>query len=83
MAACTWSLLQDEAQNQKRQLEALFVKDTADAFCVFDSMEHFLCQPEYLRGQLQVQLDEPTQVDGHPYTHSNALDFETEEVNVL
>lgn len=58
----SFSLLQDEALSQRRELEALFFKDTADAYRVFDTMEHFLCQPEHLRGQLQVQLGEATQV---------------------
>lgn len=40
----------------------LFEKDTADAYRVFDTMEHFLRQPEHLRGQLQVQLGDATQV---------------------
>lgn len=48
--------------SQGSQLEELFYKDTADAFRVFDTMEHFLCQPEYLRGQIQVQLGSATQV---------------------
>ncbi|CAN0008732.1 unnamed protein product [Ectocarpus sp. 6 AP-2014] len=52
---------QDEALSQRRQLETLFGKDTADAYRVFDTMEHFLRQPEHLRGQLQVQLGETTQ----------------------
>ncbi|CAM9809740.1 unnamed protein product [Laminaria digitata] len=52
---------QDEALSQRRHLEALFAKDTADAYRVFDTMEHFLCQPEHFRGQLQVQLGEATQ----------------------
>lgn len=55
-------LSQDEALSQRRELEALFFKDTADAYRVFDTMEHFLCQPEHLRGQLQVQLGDETQV---------------------
>ena len=53
---------QDEALSQRRQLESLFAKDTADAYRVFDTMEHFLRQPEHLRGQLQVQLGGATQV---------------------
>lgn len=53
---------QDEALSQRRQLELLFEKDTADAYRVFDTMEHFLRQPEHLRGQLQVQLGDATQV---------------------
>lgn len=48
--------------SQRRQLESLFAKDTADAYRVFDTMEHFLRQPEHLRGQLQVQLGGATQV---------------------
>lgn len=52
---------QEEALSQRTQLEALFAKDTADAFRVFDTLEHFLCQPEHLRGQLQVQLGYDTQ----------------------
>lgn len=56
------SLRQDEALSQRRQLESLFAKDTADAYRVFDTMEHFLRQPEHLRGQLQVQLGAATQV---------------------
>ncbi|CAN0476510.1 unnamed protein product, partial [Ectocarpus sp. 8 AP-2014] len=44
-------------------LETLFGKDTADAYRVFDTMEHFLRQPEHLRGQLQVQLGETTQAN--------------------
>ncbi|CAM9808393.1 unnamed protein product [Ascophyllum nodosum] len=63
---------QDEALNQKRQLEALFDKETVDAYRVFNSMEHFLCQPEYLRGQLQVQIDDPTQ--GWMVTRYHELD---------
>lgn len=56
---------QDEALSQRRQLQSLFAKDTADAYRVFDTMEHFLRQPEHLRGQLQVQLGGATQV--HAY----------------
>lgn len=56
------TVLQEEALSQRTQLEALFAKDTADAFRVFDTLEHFLCQPEHLRGQLQVQLGYDTQV---------------------
>eukprot|EP00903_Cladosiphon_okamuranus_P011981 g11252.t1 len=52
---------QDEALSQRRQLESLFAKDTADTYRVFDTMEHFLRQPEHLRGQLQVQLGGTTQ----------------------
>ncbi|CAM9157835.1 unnamed protein product [Hapterophycus canaliculatus] len=51
----------DEALSQRRQLEVLFEKDTADAYRVFHTMEHFLRQPEHLRGQLQVQLGDATQ----------------------
>ncbi|CAM9343551.1 unnamed protein product [Scytosiphon promiscuus] len=51
----------DEALSQRRQLELLFEKDTADAYRVFDTMGHFLRQPEHLRGQLQVQLGDATQ----------------------
>lgn len=53
---------QEEALSQRSQLEALFTKDTVDAYRVFDTIEHFLCQPEYLRGQIQVQLGYATQV---------------------
>lgn len=53
---------QDEALSQRRQLESLFAKDTADAYRVFETMEHFLRQPEHLQGQLQVQLGDSTQV---------------------
>lgn len=59
--------VQDEALSQRRQLEALFAKDTADAYRVFDTMEHFLRQPEHLTGQLQVQLGDATQA-----RHGNA-----------
>lgn len=55
-------LSQDEALSQRRELEALFAKDTADAYRVFGTLEHFLCQPRHLRGQLQVQLGDATQV---------------------
>lgn len=62
ISCLSFFLLQDEALSQRRELEALFFKDTADAYRVFDTIEHFLCQPEHLRGQLQVQLGEETQV---------------------
>lgn len=61
-ACCSPPLRQDEALSQRLQLESLFAKDTADAYRVFDTMEHFLRQPEHLRGQLQVQLGGATQV---------------------
>ncbi|CAM9919276.1 unnamed protein product [Discosporangium mesarthrocarpum] len=46
----------EEALTQQACLEALVQKDTADLYQVFDTLEHYLCQPEYLRGQINVQL---------------------------
>eukprot|EP00611_Tribonema_gayanum_P030664 TRINITY_DN85_c2_g1_i1.p1 TRINITY_DN85_c2_g1~~TRINITY_DN85_c2_g1_i1.p1 ORF type:complete len:488 (+),score=174.15 TRINITY_DN85_c2_g1_i1:115-1578(+) len=46
----------EAALSEKQQLERLFLRDTKDLYRIFDTAEHFLCQPDLLRSQVTLQL---------------------------
>jgi hypothetical protein len=45
---------QEAATAEKAQLERLFQRDAKDLYRIYDAAEHYLCQPELLRGQVRV-----------------------------
>jgi hypothetical protein len=46
----------DVLSKDAHQLESLFTRDTVDLVRTFEAMEHFLCQPVLVKGQILLQM---------------------------
>ncbi|CAM9493367.1 unnamed protein product [Chrysoparadoxa australica] len=45
-----------DTAREQAQLEMLFSQDTRDLYHVYDTLEHFLCEPTLLQGQIMIPM---------------------------